>query len=239
MPTTDQKQSAEPYPPELYFYNAAETLLNIVNRSAAKSLVGKPLCYDPKWLHTSLETTVNTGMLCRNLQQYPGFLRPLVYPFTTGRKNLNHSYNVAQELLSGAIKSRKRGDPNIDILQWLIDSAKEAELSIPFLTNQVLFVAIASTRSTATSIVNTLFDLLSYPEYQDPLRLEIKEALAEGDGWNLSTIQKMKRLDSFIKESQRLNHHILRESVRDLQHFHVLRKSATNRHSLIQPQGET
>lgn len=224
---------------EFHFYNAAETLLNIVNRSAAKSLVGEPLCYDPKWLHTSLETTVNTGMLCRNLQQYPEFLRPLVYPFMTSRKKLNDSFDVAQGLLSGVIEGRQRGDPNIDILQWLIDSAKGAELSVPFLTNQVLFVAIASTRSTATSIVNTLFDLLSYPEYQEPLRIEIKEALAEGGGWNLSTIQKMKRLDSFIKESQRLNHHILRKFVKEPQHLHTLRKLATNRLSLIQPQGTT
>lgn len=154
---------------------------------------------------------MNTGLLCRQLQQYPALLRPFIYPFTTGRKNLNHSFDAAQELLSPVIKSRQRGDQNIDILQWLIDRSKGGELSIPFLTNQVLFVAIASTRSTATSIVNTVFDLISYPQYQEPLRLEIKEALTEGGGWSLSTIQRMKRLDSFIKESQRLNHHILRK----------------------------
>ncbi|KKA16514.1 hypothetical protein T310_9887 [Rasamsonia emersonii CBS 393.64] len=194
---------------DFHFYNAAATILNIVNRSAAKSLVGEPLCHDDKWLRTSLETTVNTGMLCRNLQKCPAILRPLICPFTAARKNLDRSFDVAQELLSGVIKDRQRGDKNVDILQWLIDSYKGDELSIPFLTNQTLFIAIASTRSTATSIVNAIFDLIAFSQYQQPLRQEIEEVLTESRGWNLSALKRMKRLDSFIKESQRLNHHIL------------------------------
>ena len=192
------------------FYNAAETILNIVNRSTAKPLVGEPLCYNETWLRKSLETTVNTGMICLELQKYPALLRPLVYPFTKSRKKLNDSFETAQKLLSGVIRGRKRGEKNTDILQWLIDSYKGDEFDIQFLTNQTLFVAIASTRSTATSIVNTLFDLIAFSQYQQPLRQEISKVLTECGGWSLSAVQEMRKLDSFIKESQRLNHHLLR-----------------------------
>ena len=196
---------------DFHFYNAAETILNIVNRSAAKPLVGEPLCYDELWLRTSLETTVNTGKICLNLQEYPVLLRPLVYPFTKSRRNLNANFETARKLLSGVIRGRERGGKNADILQWLIDSYKGDEFNIPFLTNQTLFVAIASTRSTATSIVNTLFDLIAFVQYQQPLRNEIDNVLRESGGWSLSAVQRMKKLDSFIKESQRLNHHLLRK----------------------------
>ena len=185
--------------------------MNIVNRSAARSLVGGPLCYDETWLRTSLETTVNTGMVCLALQKYPALLRPLVYPFIESRKKLNDNFETAKKLLSGVIMGRERGSKNVDILQWLIDSYKKDDIDISFLTNQTLFVAIASTRSTATSIVNTLFDLIAFSQYQQPLRHEIDKAVRESKGWNLSAVQKMKRLDSFIKESQRLNHHLLRK----------------------------
>lgn len=196
---------------DFHFYNAADTILNIVNRSAAKTLVGEPLCYDETWLRTSLETTINTGKICLNLQRYPAVLRPLLYPFIEERKRLNDSFETARQLLSVVIEGRERDSKNIDILQWLIDSYKGDKVDVPFLTNQTLFVAIASTRSTATSIVNTLFDLLEFSQYQQSLRREIDEAVRECGGWNLQAVQKMKRLDSFIKESQRLNHHLLRK----------------------------
>ena len=194
-----------------YFYNAAETILNIVNRSSAKPLVGAPLCYDEIWLRTCLETTINTGMICLSLQKYPTILRPLVYPFTKSRKTLNDSFETAQRLLSGAISVRQKGSKNTDVLQWLMDSYKGDRFSIPFLTNQTLFVAIASTRSTATSIIHTLYDLIAFSHFQELLRQEIETVLKISGGWSLSAVQKMKRLDSFIKESQRLNHHLLRE----------------------------
>lgn len=186
---------------ELHSYNAAELLLNIVNRVTAKTLVGEPLCQNTKWLQTSLDITVNTGLLSLTLRPYPSLLRPLISPLISARRNLDRAYSIAQELLSIPINDRKQRDENVDILQWLIDSYKDTKLNVPFLTNQMLFVAIAATRSTATSIVHTIYDLLAFPKYQASLRQQIKEALAECEGWSLAAFQKMKRLDSFVKES--------------------------------------
>ena len=192
-----------------------------MNRSIAKTLVGAPLCYDDTWLRTSLETTVNTGMVCSKLQKYPNILRPLVYPFIKSRRDLNTNYRTAEGLLAGVIKDRERGDRNVDILQWLMDSYESEKIDIPFLTNQTMFVAIASTRSTATTIVNTLFDLVTFPEYQEPLRNEMATVLKETGGWGLPAIQKFVKLDSFIKESQRLNHHLLRKYFDSQLSFHI------------------
>lgn len=206
---------------KFHFYNATETILHIVNRAVAKSLVGKSLSHDETWLRTSLESTINTGMLCRKLQPYPSFLRSLISPLTAPRQKLRHNLNAAQELLSPVINSRRRHEENIDILQWLMDIYEgddDVRQSGPFLTKQILFLATAATRSTASSIVNTLFDLLTYPQFQDTLRKEIGESVSKAGSWNLASVQDMKRLDSFIKESQRLNHHILRKHIQDHSH---------------------
>ena len=185
------------------------TILNIVNRSVAKTIVGEPLCYDESWLGTSLETTRNTGLHCLNLQKYPAVVRPLINPYLKTRRRLDDSFKTAQDLLSKTIEDRENGGKDVTILQWLIDSGSGAKLDVSFLTNQTLFVAIASTRTTATSIVNALFDLLVFPQYQQSLRDEIGNALKKSGGWGLSAIQEMRRLDSFVKESQRLNPHLL------------------------------
>lgn len=196
---------------EFQFFNTTEVFLNIVNRITAKTIVGDPLGQDATWLQTSLETTVNTGLLCRALQQYPAFLRPLVNRFLSARKKLDRSYDESYKLLLRQIKGRRCGDANDDILQWLMDSNEGPTVDTHFLTKQILFVATASVRSTAASLVNTTFDLLSYPEYQAILREEIKEAIGEWGAWTLASIEKMRKLDSFIKESQRMNHHLLCE----------------------------
>lgn len=44
------------------------------------------------------------------------------------------------------------------------------------------------------------------PEHKPMLREEIEEALSQEGGWTLSALHRMQKLDSFLKESQRLNH---------------------------------
>jgi len=70
--------------------------------------------------------------------------------------------------------------------------------------------AIHTTSGATTSII---FDLAAHPEYIQPLRDEIKQVIdedgyeIEGDGFKKlkkSSIPKLWKLDSFMKESQRL-----------------------------------
>jgi len=48
-----------------------------------------------------------------------------------------------------------------------------------------------------------LYDLAAYPEYVAPLREEA-EAVIKEEGWSKKAIGKLHKLDSFLKESQRL-----------------------------------
>ena len=49
-----------------------------------------------------------------------------------------------------------------------------------------------------------LHRLLENPEYLEPLRQEIETAVAE-EGWTKAAIDKMHNLDSFLRETQRMN----------------------------------
>lgn len=53
-------------------------------------------------------------------------------------------------------------------------------------------------------MTNVLYDLAMYPEYIEPLREEAAR-LVECHGWTKAAIEKMDKIDSFIKESMRLN----------------------------------
>lgn len=70
--------------------------------------------------------------------------------------------------------------------------------------NMDSFVVQASTHA--------LFDLASNPEYLKPLREEV-ETVTKREGWTKAALDKMHKVDSFVKESQRLHPVGTRESV--------------------------
>ena len=53
------------------------------------------------------------------------------------------------------------------------------------------------------SFGHALFFLAEHPEYIQPLREEV-DSIVEKEGWSKASLAKMRKIDSFLKESQRL-----------------------------------
>jgi hypothetical protein len=54
------------------------------------------------------------------------------------------------------------------------------------------------------TVVNLLYRLLSNPEYIEPLRHDVETAVAK-EGWTKAGMDKMHKIDSFLRETQRLD----------------------------------
>jgi ent-kaurene oxidase len=120
----------------------------------------------------------------------------------------------AKRLVSPIVRERRKkeaeNDPTYekpdDFLQWLMDEAwSERDGQPDELVHRLLVLALASVHTTSMTAAQTLFDLIARPEYIEPLREEILQALAKDGGWKKTTLTKMVKLDSFMKESQRFN----------------------------------
>lgn len=105
-----------------------------------------------------------------------------------------------------------------------MDSAQGDELSLTALVQRVIFVNFAAIRTSTdvglirfiisrTSVhvinfiqtfVHLLFDLAANPSYLQPLRQEV-EAIVNEEGWTKASIGKMHKIDSFLRESQRVH----------------------------------
>ena len=60
--------------------------------------------------------------------------------------------------------------------------------------------------NSSTAALQAIYDFCAMPEYIPLLRGEAERALRESGGaWTLETLNNLHRLDSFLKESQRLN----------------------------------
>jgi len=53
-------------------------------------------------------------------------------------------------------------------------------------------------------VTQVLCRLLSNPEYIEPLRQEVEAAVAE-EGWTKAGMDKMRKIDSFLRETQRVD----------------------------------
>lgn len=53
-------------------------------------------------------------------------------------------------------------------------------------------------------MTNALYHLAAEPQYIQPLREEA-EAIVSTEGWSKASVDKMLKLDSFLKETQRVN----------------------------------
>lgn len=81
-------------------------------------------------------------------------------------------------------------------------------------------MSMAAIHTTSMAATAAIYDLAAYPEYIQPLRDEIEQVIAEdgqdidGDGFvrlKKSSMPKLWKLDSFLKESQRFTPPQLRE----------------------------
>jgi cytochrome P450 len=54
------------------------------------------------------------------------------------------------------------------------------------------------------TLTHSLYDLAVHPEYVRDMREEA-EKIIEEEGWTKTAMQRMRKVDSFLKESQRLN----------------------------------
>jgi cytochrome P450 len=95
------------------------------------------------------------------------------------------------------------GDRPDDILLWLMSEAKGAEKSLDGLARRMLAVNFAAIHTTSLTFTQALYRLLANPEYIEPLRQDVEAAVAE-EGWTKAGLDKMYKIDSFLRETQRL-----------------------------------
>lgn len=99
---------------------------------------------------------------------------------------------IYTERLAGMISSKGKANeqPN-DALQWLLNAHKKQKgtgMTLEGMTNEQLFLAIASIHATSYTATNIVYDLLVYPEYIEELRTEIEQGWAQNGQWTKKSL---------------------------------------------------
>ena len=91
----------------------------------------------------------------------------------------------------------------LDLLQYMIEGAEGDDLQPTRLAHLQLMVSLAGIHTTSMAITHAIHDLCEHQEYVQVLRDEIEEVLRADGGWQRDTYTKLRKVDSFLKESQR------------------------------------
>ncbi|KAM0209061.1 hypothetical protein ACHAQD_011375 [Fusarium lateritium] len=184
-------------------------MVRIISRISARVFLGPEHCRNEEWLTTTAEYSESLFITGFILRVFPNFLRPFVAFLLPSYRTLLRNASSGRRIIGDIIRSRKAqqelgNHTDDDILQWMVDSATGKETLPENIAQRVLILSLASIHTTAMTMTHAMYDLCARPEYFEPLRKETNNILGDG-GWDKTALNKLHRLDSFLKESQRFN----------------------------------
>lgn len=193
----------------------ADVFTQIISRASNRMMGGPALSRNHEWTATSINFTTDTWLAAQRLKRFPFFLRPIVQYFIPEMARIRAHAAIAQRVISPIVNARRSNeDQPLDLLQMLWDGAEPADKTPDFMAYTALAVSFAAIRTSSSVPTHLLFDLCAHPEYVEPLRREIEDLLhQEGEIFTKKALNKLVKLDSFMKESQRFNPLALRTSL--------------------------
>lgn len=186
-------------------------MLHYVARLSTRIFLGPELCCNEEWLEMLISYTVEAFLAVHELRKYPAFIRPLVNLYLPGPRRVRAIIARAGALIGPEIEKRRKRDAALeakgervkgkDTVRWMDEVAKGRPYD-PII-NQ-LFFSVAALHTTSDLLTHAMYDLVGHPEVMDELREEVRRVIKE-EGWKKTSLYKMKLMDSFLKESQRMN----------------------------------
>ncbi|KJA16226.1 hypothetical protein HYPSUDRAFT_47536 [Hypholoma sublateritium FD-334 SS-4] len=185
------------------------TARQIVCRTSNRLFVGLPLCRDPDYRKLNEQFTGDVMRGAQTINRFPKLLRPIVGRYLTkiparAQRTIKHIGPIIEERLANEkLYGPEAEDTANDLITWLLEEAKGPQRTTEQISLRVLGINFAAIHTTSMALTNALYDLAAYPQYVEAMREEV-EAVISSEGWTKAAMGKMRKVDSFLKESQRL-----------------------------------
>ncbi|KAJ7153417.1 cytochrome P450 [Mycena crocata] len=186
------------------------SIMQVVARTSNRLFVGLPLCREMEYLILNIENTIDVVQRGHRLSYFPEFMKPIVAPLIVTRKQrLREVLKFVGPMIEKRLAKEEElgpdwpGKPN-DLISWLLELAKGNERTPEAIAARILSINMAAIHTSSMALTHALYDLTVHPEHIQPMREEAEHVISE-EGWTKSALNSMHRIDSFIRESQRLN----------------------------------
>lgn len=189
--------------------------LTIIARLSSRIFLPEPLCHDEEWLKIAVDYTVDFFTAAFVLRMFPAFMRPLVHWFLPQTRKIRKEVETATKLIEPELARRRKLKAEalregrtyqapVDALTWLDVAAEKQGIEYNYVWGQLNY-SLGAIHTTTMTFVYVVYDLIERPQYIELLREEINSVWKEGEEITKAVLYKLKLMDSFMKESQRLS----------------------------------
>ncbi|KAJ2936513.1 hypothetical protein H1R20_g580, partial [Candolleomyces eurysporus] len=190
-------------------FTISKPIMSIVGRVSNRILVGLPLCRNAEYINANIDYAVQVVVMSHILLAVPAFVRNFVNKLVSPiPKQIKQITAFTQPLIDERKEQEERlgegYEKPFDFLSWLMDAARKYNKPDRDIILRMMAVNFASIHTTSLTFTNALLTLLAHPQYIETIREECERCVQE-EGWTKSAIDKMVFLDSFMKESQRVD----------------------------------
>lgn len=219
-----QDQYRKHLPSELPATETSWTPINVmhlarrmVHRGVATQFVTE-LAESEEYLSTAINYSENGFKHNFVLRVVPDFAKAFVAWFLPTSWGVDSALKKANQLIIPLMRERRRREAEWDnyvkpddFLQHLIDGGVELQDDEKTTVQRLMVTYLGSGPSTMIAVAQVLFDLCAHPEYVEVLRQEAIEVLEKTGGFTKQALTDMKKMDSFMRESQRISPPTLRK----------------------------
>ncbi|KAI1482955.1 ent-kaurene oxidase [Daldinia eschscholtzii] len=188
-------------------------MVRTIARLSGRVFVGPLLNRTEEWMDVSINFAITAFIAVIKLQFFPPWMRPVAQYLVSELRTIRRDLEKAQAMLTPIIEERIRDaetpgyDKPDDFVQWLQDALPEDQKTDFYIQGKMqLLLSAASIHTTSNLTTDCIYDLAVHQDMQEILREEVREVLCDDEAWERKdSMGKLKKLDSFIKESQRLS----------------------------------
>ncbi|KAF1949864.1 cytochrome P450 [Byssothecium circinans] len=191
---------------------ASALIFNAIGQITSRIIVDEAFSRDPIWLETIMGYTASVAIFSMKMRTINPILRPAAYWTLQSGRKLRADIAKVNEFLLPVIQARQNkiridtGDTEgpQDLLQWVLESARGKDAEPEQIVLKILFLIVAAMHTSAITTIHVLYDLCAHPASMADLCAEAEAEIISG-GWTLATLLRLRKMESFLKESGRVN----------------------------------
>lgn len=189
--------------------HALGTVNRIMVQTWQRFFVGYPLCRNSEWCSLVAKIHKDAAILSVIRRLVPSWTFPF---FVRMVSDLEANIDRATMLLGPTVEAcmgevDEYPAPNqqkVDFLARLVRRSTGEDGLLRNLTTRLLGFTIAVASTPSNTFTHALYHLVTNPEAAQALRDEV-DSIVQRDGWNIQSVAKMNKIDSFLRESARIN----------------------------------
>ncbi|KAG6361075.1 hypothetical protein INS49_009296 [Diaporthe citri] len=187
-------------------------LWRIVAKVSGRFFAGAELARSEEYMDMSINYTLEIAGAVKGIAAIKPEERAAKAPSLPQLLQLQNRRKRTLEFIRPLIAARKKAmaedidyQAPDDMIQWILNGeGKYGKLSVEELAEIQLFLIFAAIHTTTMTTINAFYTLAAMPEIAPEMRDEIRAVLMEHGEFSTPALQKMEKLDSFLREVMRV-----------------------------------